>query len=304
MSEEIKQKVTDAINTSGYPLELFIGNEIRKQKQPIWYNEYFFDYENNISRTLDLVVPGFNFKKKERVPFGSELIIECKKSSQTAWVFFETNSFVQMGYAGQFFDAEQYATGNYMEENLAYRFDGKLEFHYGKNHTRSPIAQNYQVVRIGEKDLANDQKPPKAKDTIFEAVNQVVKYIVYRMTNGAPRILNRFLEIGIYPVFNLYYPIIVYDGPLYNGFLNQDNIELQEREHIVLQHRFMTPYVDSEQTFYIDIVKKEYFKELLNDLINETTEIGNRLNNLKDKFQDHMKSITIPNKRLREFNLM
>ena len=142
-------------------------------------------------------------------------------------------------------------------------------------------AQNYQVVRIGEKNLDDTVSKQKAKDTIFEAVNQVVKYIVYSIIKAEETIVPRYYTKGVYALFNLYYPVIVYDGPLYNGYLKDDEIELEEKNHIVLQHRFQPPYMDTPKTFLIDVVKKEYLEEFIQILKAEHTEIQNSLN--KDK---------------------
>jgi len=294
MANDIKAKATEAVNTSGYPLELFVSSILTKHHHVAWNNEYFFDFAEQKARSVDIISPAFNHNMNNQVAFGSSVVIECKKSPQTAWVFFEAESVVQSEYSGQIFDYEQYAKGTYENESLIWKFNDKLSLHYGIRNGLSKVALNYQVVRIGEKDLDDSVKQLKAKDTIFEAANQVVKFITYWMAMGERNVLNRFLENGIYPVFNLDYPVIIYDGPLYNGYLKDDRIELEEREHIILKYQYQPPYVQKPKTFLLDVVKKDYFEKLLIILEKEQEIIAAHLDSNKDEFDAHAKTLQIP----------
>ena len=296
MSNNIKEKVTGAINTTGYPVELSISSTLSDHEHIVWNNKYFFDDEIKKARSVDIVSPAFAYAIGE-VRYGAEIVIECKKSPQTAWVFFETPTIIQSEYSGQIFDFGKYCKGNYDSESLLWKFKQDLSLHYGPKKGLTQAAQNYQVIRIGEEDLDDSVRQPKAKDTIFEAANQVVKYITYNAKSGERNVLNIFVEKGVYPLFNLYYPIIVYDGPLYNGFLKDEKIELQERDHIVLQHQFMPNYFPKPKTFLIDVVKKEKFEELLNTLEKEQDSIAGHIEANVQDFQNLAKPMHVPSWR-------
>lgn len=300
MSDEIKRKVASAINTSGYPLELYVATILNKREHVVWHNDYFFDYEAKKARTVDIVAPAFDAQNPDKVFMGNEVIIECKRGPQVAWVFFETDSVILPEYIGQIFDYRKYASGKYNEPNLIWNFDKKLDIHYGKQSEFTKIAQNYQVVRIGEKDLDENVKQPKTKDSIFEAVNQVIKYITHRMTEGEERILKKFFEEGIYPLFNIRYPVVVYDGLLYNGYLQDEKIELEERKHVILEYQFRPSYSIQPQKFYIDIITKNYFEEFIEILEKEQVNIYQHLIKDKEKFVTHSSTIRIPNNRIQK----
>jgi len=303
LSDAIKDKITKAVNTSGFPLELFVANIAKKNNEIPWHNQFYLDQDSDKPRSIDIVVTAFNrsYEIKDNAFFGVDLAIECKKSSEAAWVFFETDEIVLDEYLGQFIGYNQYAIGNYEIENTFWKFGKRFPLHYEKNTEGfTHLATNFQTIRIGENNL-DDSRVPKGKDTIFEAVNQVIKYISYKISKAEKNIVPRFYEKGIYPLFNLTYPIIVYDGPMYNGFLKNDKIELEERDNIVLQYYFKPAYAERERTFLIDVVKKEYFETLLHTLKDENKKMRKHLADHSKEFYEDVKTIKIEKERVSKF---
>jgi hypothetical protein len=294
LTNNVKEKVTAAINTTGYPVELFVSSILNSHNHITWANQYFLDYETNQSRTVDIRVPAFfTMTGESNIRFATELVIECKKSPKTAWVFFEYDDITQIDYLGQIFDYEQICKNDFIKNNLLLKFDINLPSHYGIKSKLARIARNYQVVKIGEDDLDDHTKNNKTKDTIFEAINQVTKFTTYTIQTSVENVVKRFKEDKVYPFFFIHYPIIVYDGPLYNGYLKDDKIELEERDHIIVKHQFRPQYAQREKIFLIDVIKKEYFEKLMLELEKESEQIALHLQKNKKEFVKYAESLKI-----------
>jgi len=303
----IKEKVEAAINSSGYPLELYIGSKLQEFDQYAWYNEYFFDYDLNVARSVDIFTP--NFPRKHIKDFGdkfqSQIVIECKKSSDTAWVFFEVDSVILPEFAGQFIDFMQVLKKRYYAKNVLSKINDKIRWHYSPLKSNVvKAAQNFQVVKIGDSNLDDSTgKALKRKDTIFEAVNQVTKFISYRMKRNEGISLNSWKSLGkVEPTFELFFPVIVYDGPMYNGILDGDKIKLKEIEHVVLEHNYQPSFVDERLTFLIDIVKKENFLELLPKLENDVDIILKSIDDSKEEIEKMIHGLHVTDSRLAEIS--
>ena len=302
MSDEVTRKVEDAINSSGYPLEFYVGSKIKESGNIIWYNNYFFDYDLNQARTVDITSPAFHHQDldKTEYTFSRELIVECKKSSDTAWVFFETPSIVQPNYMGQFFDFTHYVDGVYSSERVPWIVDSNLETHYGKAEGREKVAQNYQVVKIGGGVINDDQnKPFKRKDTIFEAANQVTKFMTWLTFKKEGYALTDFQNKGVFQIYDLFFPIIVYDGPLYTGFLEGDKISLSKTTNVILEYRYKPRYSSRERTYLIDIVKKEAFPDLIPTLAKDVDAIENSIKKNKDKIEKLLHDFKLTSERMK-----
>ena len=174
MSDVVKRKVAEAINKSGYPLELFVSANLESKKHIPWHNDYYFDYDEGKARTIDMAVSPINFPSKSSVDVS--LAIECKKSAERAWVFFPAKSMTQPESVGQIIDYAHIATSNYEQKTVLWKFDDNLPLHYGKLNEFSSIAHSYQVVKIGQNNFEDDASRKKTKDDIFEALNQTEIY--------------------------------------------------------------------------------------------------------------------------------
>ena len=290
-SDQLKH-IKENIKKSGFPLELFVSSKISKYNFP-QTGEYFFDPSENTHRSVDFFVPHFA-ADDSKMGLSSNLVIECKKSERDAWVFFELNDVVlQPHHSGQWIDYEDYLSGNYQKSNLMWKYDWNLNLHYHAA-LRTKRSRQFYVVKKGNKNTNNDE----VKDSIFEALNQILKFIEYRTKKAEQNIANTSLNQTMHPIFTIYYPIIVFDGFLVNAFLdNNEELQVEEKKHVILSYDYQPDYCDNPQTFYIDIVKKEYLEEFLKDLEDESTMINKHLEKNREEFMEHCKSIQLTNPR-------
>jgi hypothetical protein len=301
MSEEIKNKVEKTVNSSGYPLELYISSVLWNHDELVWHNEYFFDNDLKIARSVDLYVPVFPRKKMDlKSTLNSAVAIECKKSPDTAWVFFEAITGITPDFMGQFIDCTQILKNQYSKRHLLWDIGGTANLHYSAQ-TPMKSAQNFQVVKIGDTDLLNEGKAIKRKDTIFEAINQVTKFICYRILRDEQLYLNEWIRVGrIESKFDLYFPVIVFDGPMFSGVLKDNEIKLHEVDQVLLEHKYQPIYAKEPLVFYIDIVKKEKFLELLDVLKNDIEVIENQLSKHNNEIEKHIHGMYVSESRLNQ----
>lgn len=299
MEEGFTKHVEELVNTTGYPVELFVLDILNKHNYNAWSNEYFQDFDSGKDRSVDALVPSFMAHHLANdVLVRGELVIECKKSPETAWIFFESNLPVMLEYAGQFIDYRQFYTGDYTKDNKIWSQNKNLFLHYGQGKRVSRISKNFQVVAINQKNMDNSKKESKtkvqSKDTILEAVSQVTKSIIYSIKTIEKRTITKWFEGGNDAFFYLAFPIIVYDGPIYNGKLVDGKIKLEERDHVVLETHVRVPYAEDPQRFYIDIIKKEKFENLINQLENDKNKIIGHIEASKNIFSEEVRSWSTP----------
>ena len=291
MSEDVKKKVKDAIEKSGYPLELYVSS-ILEDKCVFSSNQYYFDHDENIARTIDLYVWSLLDFRKPTIGISCSMIIECKKSEKNAWVFFETNS-IAPSQTGQIIDHRQIATDD-SEINIALlQFSPKLQEFFGGN-VRSPISsisRSYAVVKIGQ-PISSDANSD-TKDTIFEAMNQTVKFIIYELEQRKHRIREIYRIGSIYQMTLIYFPVIVFDGHMFNAKLVNNKIELQEKNHVTVSYAYRTRDSKEPKNFYIDVVKKEYFEQFLQQKIKLCDEIRQASMNVSDKLEKDAASLKL-----------
>ena len=287
MSGDIKDKVEKSINQSGYPLELHISSSL-KNNFDIWNNLYYFDYDEEKSRTIDIAAH-IRLRKEDYSPFIAHLAIECKKSINKAWVFFGSETVVDYLYSGQLLDHSQIAKNDFVDGSVIWRFNDKLSLHYGDRRTPSFLAHSYQTVKI-DSTHHDDDKQDKIKDNLFEALNQVTKYTVYQMNNAIKHMREKFSINSIQPAFFLIYPIIVFDGNMFTGELNGDKVKLTGCNHVILEYRYQPPYVDAPKSFFVDVVKKEYFPHFLNSIETEISNIHRSLKKSSSEITEDVKS--------------
>lgn len=291
MGEDELENTKKAIKLSGFPLELFVSSKLSKYDQSS-VNQYFFDSTGAVARSIDFFVPHF-VASEGGIGFSSNLVIECKKSSKDAWVFYELNGIIHSQLSGQLIDYENYLTGDYEKMNVKWKLNFSRVLHYNAN-TKSKMSRQFNVINKG----AKSERDIKSKNSIFEALNQILKFIEYRTKKAEKNIANRFLNGKVRPIFMVYYPVIVFDGLLVNAFLdNNEELKIEKIKHVVLSYDYQPDYCENPQTFYVDIVQKDYFEEFLKILEEESNMINRQLKNNEGDFKEHCSSMKLTNPR-------
>jgi len=96
------RKIREYILKSGYPLEIEIGNVLRKNGWLVGNQWPYMDKAEGKIRTIDILAMRMRLQQP---PFGLLMIVECKKSEKHEWVFHtqqKENEFLPM--MGTLFD--------------------------------------------------------------------------------------------------------------------------------------------------------------------------------------------------------
>lgn len=254
MTEENFDYLKKLIEDSGHPVSLkvstilqrkgwFVGNGVR----------YPSSQEPDVLKEIDII----GSKRSKLFPeANSILIIECKKQKDP-WIFFQQNRKIDTIYtlntnlAGYSYDYVNLSKEN---ERLF-----KKHYYYGKD-----LCTYYLV---GGKKI--DKGGPGA--TIDRAINQVYNALKFSISQTCG-------DFTDFPA--LYYPVIVFDGEMYEAYYKNEELEIKKSNHIYLQfdvefnkpekmERIRTGELDAvlaSKPYVIDIVKIEYFEKFLEEI--------------------------------------
>lgn len=174
--------LVDSIKGSGYPLEIETSNLLEKKNFMVWNTYFYYDEEIEEGRSIDILatkgtgIQEENFYAKLS-PFqmSAFTVIECKKTSAHAWIFYVRPSIS----ASTSFLSGQYLTS--VPRDIFDPFRVALEarcrvLHYDE-FKRFAVA--YQEIK---KQKTNEPKRSgSVRNEIFEGVNQLVRFLCYEI---------------------------------------------------------------------------------------------------------------------------
>jgi hypothetical protein len=242
----------EKIKKTGFPLEIEISSLLR-DRWDVLYRETFFDRDGKKMRDIDLRA-SYPFDLTKMLPLWLyvELDIECKKNENFAWIFFT----VPMEYApeesidGQYLDELQIRMKSSDPTQLRDIILGETSLHY---HRFERFAVAFDEVYL----KGTKHEHAKGKREIFEAENQLKKFIIYtneKCLEEKPPEAKRIF---------VYFPCIVFDGKIFEAIVERGKLELKRCNHLILTTQYRPSYSIWEQNFLIDIVHKSYFKYYL-----------------------------------------
>jgi len=302
MAGKLEEYLTQELGRTGYPLEIEISSMF-DESYLVSNNEYFFDWDENEPREID--ISAFAFPSIENKHGGAKinpfslshrLVIECKKSDTHAWIFL-TRPEKKFWAEGQSMDFLRLGTRNaglsFLDEILE---TCKSRLHY--QHFKRVASTYAEIKYAGRNGKSRGRKSGKSE--IFEAKNQLVKYVAYDIA----QLLKRLTGIGFNPMKNhlisLYYPTIVFDGKLYEAIVRNGFPKLYKRRHLLLSTKYSPPYIKDfpetespELEYLIDVVRKDFFPDFLQILQNDYSvlwkSIYDNLEELKKEAKDYLR---------------
>lgn len=234
---------------TGFPLEIEVSSILEK-KWDVVNTASYFDEDEKTMRSIDIAATkSFN----DIAPYFLEinLDIECKKDENFAWVFF-TRPFEfdwEEDMDGQYLDELQICSKN-LEMTQLWEILFKSPLHNAKVK-RAAIA--FDAFYLQGKKTSYRTK----KNEIFEAENQLKKYILYKSEQD--------MRISYPPLYRfvVHLPCMVFDGKLFEAISKEGDITLKESNWITLITSSKTPYSTYPRNYLIDVVEKSYFKKFL-----------------------------------------
>ena len=127
-----------------------------------------------------------------------------------------------------------------------------LGFHYGDGH----IAGTFAVLDI-EKGCLSE------RDAIFDSVSKLSKFVNYRVEGLKANFDDDRRDILFY------FPVIVFDGMLYEADYDSGKLSILPIDSIVLETRTISPITGQLMPMYVDVVTRDHFENYLKTIENE-----------------------------------
>jgi len=258
----------ERILNSGFPLEIEISNLLDNDYE-VFNSKYYYDKEAENGRTIDIYAypkqmnrEGFN----QIFPFFT-LVLECKKSNSHAWIFFTRPT--DKGYLAEYISGQIDSPDLPTEKNRLgipsfVASTIKESLHYRK-FERVAIAYDEIKLQTFEGNCERSGRDNRGRDDILEALMQLQKFLCYQHKRD-----KNFVEEVSFLV--TYMPIIVFDGELFESYLDSGKLELRKTLHLIVKTDYFCPYCGKIEKFTIDVVHRKFFPEFLKQLKNDCLE--------------------------------
>lgn len=263
------------IRKTGYPLEIEISSILDKVWQTVVNTDTYYDRDEGKLRDIDIhAFDTLASRKMFPIALKTGLVIECKKDDDFAWVFFSRPfpEFCMEDIDGQYVDEVHCITKNTENYQIMEKIFDKTSFHY-QNIVRRAIT--YDAFCLAAKKSSFSKK----KREIFEAQNQIKKYIGYMIE----QLIKASPQYSEYPI-EIDFPCIIFDGSMYEAIIENGRLKLEKSNHIVLGSSYRSPYSIYEKGVLIDIVHKSYFKDYQKLIRKDVTSLRRTVRNNAKRF--------------------
>jgi hypothetical protein len=209
----IEAKILEEITKTGFPLELRVADFLQRDGRYVANSLYYLDQDEGKGREIDLRALKNLFLdfylEKHPSEFDSPcsvrdcLLIECKKSNKP-WVIFTSAG---TPYDNELFDLD------------CQGFDENAEWYTETFLTELEKVHPFATDKMRGRGHFEPFKGGEGGEMIFKAITTVVKATIATRKNG--------FGAGRGSVF-FYYPLVVFDGLLFEAHLKDGAISLSE----------------------------------------------------------------------------
>jgi len=237
------------VKKSGYPFEIEISSLLDGKWDEVLNTASYYDDDEKKMRDIDVNASRLF---EDIYPFlDLNLTIECKKDENFAWVFFTRPlkySFTDI--EGQYLDGMHILTKKLDKNDIQEIVLGDSSFHYSRMRKVAVCFDEFYV-----KGKKTDYS--KKRD-IFEAINQLKKYVAYSN--------DQRLKTDFPYVVAVHFPCIVFDGEMFEAEVIEGNIKLKPTKHVLISTAHRTAYSTWDLRFLIDVVHKSHFRRFLKSI--------------------------------------
>lgn len=239
---EIEQKILQQIGKTGFPLELRIAKTLGDDGWYVAQSVYFVDKDQNKGREIDIrALKNSIFVKKEIEYFVRTcVVLECKKSEEKPWVVFTSNPTC--------YDVPWDEQVEGLDPNVIWLSDEEEKI-YHKVHPYSSF------LRRG-RSFFEPFKNNETGESIYKALTTVVKALIALKAD----------RFGLYGNSAcVFYPLVVFDGLLYEAYLEDGSIQVAAAESLLVSFNYESAEY-SRSSFTIPIVKESVFEKFVSGL--------------------------------------
>lgn len=270
--------IRDELKKKGYPLENYVQSLLVKKEWHVQPNAYFLDKDTGKGRELDIKAIYEGFESDSWSAFAATLLIQCRRLPGNAWIFFSTPATISRSIS-------KYGLADFLKCSDLGIFDTK-ETHFDKSEV---LTTNYCEIIIDK------EKSNKRDDNIWECVMTLIKATSQEMEWPlADSRLYLEHDLGSYEAFAespfevvwFSYPLIVFEGEIYEAKFLHEEIALKKRKYVQLSVDYISGRYKGE--FCIDIITKERFADYLRDMYEDLTLFNKRRVKKKREYEKHI----------------
>jgi hypothetical protein len=277
------------IRKSGYPLEIEISSMLDGKWEDVISTDSYYDSDEGKTRDIDINARRYYDFLDASLILLVNLTIECKKSENSAWVFFSRPFRYDISEIdGQYIDQIQALTN----------FDNTINMELILSSSRLHYSRIRKAARcFAEFHYQGKKTEISGKKEIFEAENQLKKYVSYvneKTLKGNVSTDMNFIE--------LQFPCIVFDGEMFEAQIKGNSLGLKKVQHLLLSTSQPSPYSEWDRSFLIDVVHKDYFKTFLREIEDSTKSLRLAVKKKASKISENIENIrqSLPSKRADE----
>jgi hypothetical protein len=272
--------IRQAILRSGFPLQMEISAILSKRDYEVFNSAYFFDPDEKKTREFDIeaFLSPTKYGADELIEKGEwylnpSVLIECKKSDECDWVFFDSKPIEGHLDIGHSLDVLTKEKG-YMNSVCGHLMTEGFSTHFTSSDY---VTGAYQQVR------ANGSIERK-KNEILDALSKITKFINYEFEK-----LSKFFakDSGRNDVI-FFYPIVVFAGDLYFASF-KNTLEIEKVPYLIYETKYLSTLTGDLVPLYVDIVEKDALPELLSIIEKEINDLHRYLS--KSEIQEKLNSL-------------
>lgn len=253
---DLQDKIIKEIEKTGFPLELRVSHLLRERDYFVAQSLYYLDEEEEKSREIDIrALKNYTFERKcnPENPKNSYFVrnyffIECKKSDSKPWVFLSSPK-------GEY-DGELSLLPCSVDNTIVLSFQD-----YDMLETIHPFSTNNMRGRSYFEPFKNNE----TGETIFRALNSAVKSTLYYM--------NKNKEDSHNYDISFYYPLIIFDGKLFEAYLKNGDIKVKETDIVLVSFNYKSKNYHGE-CFTVPVIKESALNNFLDNIENSQEFIG------------------------------
>lgn len=244
MPENLERKILEEISKTGFPLELRISELLNNMGYYVANNLYYVDRDEDKGREIDLrALKNYDFKIENKPYFVRHcLLIECKKSSKKPWVIFTSP---ETSYDSEYFDVDC----------LGADFDADTQDIQKSFENLEGIHPFCKSKRRG-RSYFEPFKDNQTGETIVKALMSAAKASIGMRDNEFASGSNSIC---------FFYPIIVFEGRLFEAYLDKSEIKILETDNIMVSFFYESAKYKNER-FTIPVITENSFELFLNEL--------------------------------------
>jgi hypothetical protein len=257
---KIEEELKADIKKSGFPLEMDVNYILRNKKWNVINEAYYLDQDENKARYIDIIATRLEQVEASKINrLNVTLVIECKRSIEKPWVFY-------MVPKGEIHkpDIGQIALMKNNSQPALSPPDYRLFWnsHYFSSGIDKVAIRGYVAFADG-------------KNGLNTAINQSLKALIYSRNVGSkllPKLPPKYQGIVV-----IYYPLVIFDGKMYECEKDGSDIRLSKATYIQYEIHYGISENISEETFLVDVVERDFLNDYLNLVDNEISLISAEL---------------------------